>query len=99
MRHLPRLTFPAPLAPPPCAQGHNAPVSALAFDDEGGVLGSGSCDGTVLLWSKDAAGAGNREGWSQIAKLELALQVRGRVGGVGWAQVRGQMRGQVRGQG
>ncbi|GLC35175.1 hypothetical protein PLESTB_000562600 [Pleodorina starrii] len=55
-------------------QGHGSPVSALAFDDEAAVLASGSVCGTVLVWCKDVAG-GNREGWSQVAKLELALQV------------------------
>ncbi|GLC68494.1 hypothetical protein PLESTF_000698500, partial [Pleodorina starrii] len=60
-------------------QGHGSPVSALAFDDEGEVLASGSVCGTVLVWCKDVALSGEggnvREGWSQVAKLELALQV------------------------
>ncbi|GIL42382.1 hypothetical protein Vafri_365 [Volvox africanus] len=56
-------------------QGHSSPVSALAFDDQAMVLASGSVCGTVLVWCKDAEGAGSREGWSQVAKLELALQV------------------------
>ncbi|GIL89629.1 hypothetical protein Vretifemale_17344 [Volvox reticuliferus] len=56
-------------------QGHGSPVSALAFDDQAMVLSSGSVCGTVLVWCKDAAGSGSRGGWSQVAKLELALQV------------------------
>ncbi len=39
------------------------------------MLASGSVCGTVLLWCKEEAGAGKREGWVQVAKLELALQV------------------------
>ncbi|GIL89631.1 hypothetical protein Vretifemale_17344, partial [Volvox reticuliferus] len=60
-------------------QGHGSPVSALAFDDQAMVLSSGSVCGTVLVWCKDAAGSGSRGGWSQVAKLELALQVSGRM--------------------
>ncbi|GIL89620.1 hypothetical protein Vretifemale_17343 [Volvox reticuliferus] len=56
-------------------QGHGSPVSALAFDDQAMVLASGSVCGTVLVWCKDAEGSGSRAGWSQVAKLELALQV------------------------
>ncbi|GFR45284.1 hypothetical protein Agub_g6392, partial [Astrephomene gubernaculifera] len=56
-------------------QGHGSAVSALAFDDEGALLASGSVCGSVLLWAKEPAGAGSREGWSQVAKLDLALQV------------------------
>ncbi|GLI70609.1 hypothetical protein VaNZ11_015539, partial [Volvox africanus] len=56
-------------------QGHGSPVSALAFDDQAMVLASGSVCGTVLVWCKDTEGSGSCEGWSQVAKLELALQV------------------------